>query len=43
MMFGYGGAWAVLMVIGMLVFFGLLIWAVFAFRSRGSRRAPRPG
>jgi uncharacterized membrane protein len=39
MMFGYGGGSAVLMVVGMLVFLGLLIWAVYAFMGGDSRRA----
>ena len=47
MMFGYRGGSAVLMIVGMLVFLGLLIWAVYAFLGGDSRRAsgrgePRP-
>jgi uncharacterized membrane protein len=40
MMFGYGGHgdWWVLMLIGMFVFAGLIIWAIYAF----SRRSARP-
>ena len=38
MMFGYGGAWAVLMVVGMLVLLGLLIWAVYAVVGGESRQ-----
>lgn len=38
MMIGYGGGWAVVMVIGMVAFFGLLVWAAHALVGSGSQR-----
>jgi putative membrane protein len=44
MMIWYGGHWAFwqvgLMWVGMLVFWGLLIWAVYALITTGTRRPP---
>jgi putative membrane protein len=44
MMFWYGAHWvfwqAVLMWAGMLVFWGLLIWAVYALITTATRRPP---
>lgn len=39
MMFGYGGHgdWWVLMLIGMFVFAGLIIWAIYAITRNPSR------
>ena len=45
MMLWYGGHWAFwevgLMWVGMLVFWGLLIWAVYALAKNSTRRPPR--
>lgn len=45
MMFWYGGHWAFweasLMWIGMILFWGLLIWAVYALVTTAGRRPPR--
>jgi putative membrane protein len=45
MMFWYGAHWAFwqvfLMWAGMLVFWGLLIWAVYALVTNSTRRPPR--
>src|SRR5215469_13745591 len=45
MMFWYGGHWAFwqvgLMWVGMLVFWGLLIWAIYALVTNSTRRPPR--
>ena len=45
MMFWYGGGWALwqagLMWVGMLLFWGVLIWAVYALISSLTRRPPR--
>jgi uncharacterized membrane protein len=43
-MFGYGGHgdWWVLMLIGMFVFAGLIVWAIYAF-SRNSARPNQLG
>jgi putative membrane protein len=45
MMFWYGGHWAFwqvgLMWAGMLVFWGLLIWAAYALITNAARRPPR--
>ena len=46
MMFGYGGGWpfweVALMWVGMIAFWGLLIWAVYALVTSATRR-PGPG
>jgi putative membrane protein len=46
MMFWYGGGWAWwqagLMWVGMIAFWGLLIWAIYALVTSASRR-PGPG
>jgi putative membrane protein len=45
MMFWYGGHWAFwqasLMWVGMIVFWALLIWAVYALITAATRKAPR--
>ena len=45
MMIWYGGHWAFwqvgLMWVGMLAFWGLLIWAVYALVTNTTRRPPR--
>jgi putative membrane protein len=45
MMFGYGSSWpfwdVALMWIGTIVFFGLLIWAVYALVVTAARRPPQ--
>jgi putative membrane protein len=52
MMFGYGGGWpfweVALMWVGMVAFWGLLIWAVYALVASATRkpdrdRDPQPG
>ena len=43
MMFGYGGGWAVMMVIVMVSFFGLLVWATYALVGSGSQRRSGDG
>jgi putative membrane protein len=44
MMFWYGGHWAFwqvgLMWVGMLVFWGLLIWAIYALVTAATRKPP---
>jgi putative membrane protein len=45
MMFWYGGHWAFwqasLMWLGMIAFWGLLIWAVYALITAATRKPPR--
>lgn len=45
MMFWYGAHWALwqasLMWVGMIVFWGLLIWAIYALITTATRRPPR--
>jgi len=43
MMFGYGAGWSVLMVVGMLVFFGFLVWGTYALFGATSRGGYGPG
>ena len=46
MMFWYGGHWAFwqasLMWVGVIVFWGLLIWAIYALITTATRKRPHP-